>query len=60
MKRYDFIGDNIASCYCDMEERENGSYVEYDDMVNLLKKLTNDGGLDKDCMNLIIDALAEN
>jgi len=33
--RYDFKMDSMVSCYCEMEEAVDGTYVSYEDYKNL-------------------------
>ena len=39
MKRYKLFKDSMADCFCDIDEHEKGSFVDYDEAATLEKKL---------------------
>ena len=39
MKRYNYYGDPMADCYCEMEEADEGDYICYGDHLKELAKL---------------------
>lgn len=59
MKRYDAeeVTDKDGTYTPDMEECVDGAYVLYDDVINVLRDLAQNGDLNKEAMNIILDAM---
>jgi len=60
MKRYEpeEITDEDGTYDPDMVECSDGAYVLYEDVLSVLRKIAQDGSLDKEAMNIILDVLA--